>query len=150
MTDEQQASLEAALAQRGEYLDQLQRALADFANYRRRIDRQLAQAGEEADGALLLDLLVVRDDLQRASEHASHHGQLVEGVRLTGERLDSLLARRGMEPVPDGGAFDPELHEALMTEPAENTEPGQVLRTLRTGWIARGRVVRHAQVVVSS
>jgi molecular chaperone GrpE len=144
------SELDQAVSERDDYLDQLQRLAADFSNYRKRIERQQAEARRDADQQLLGELLSVLDNLDLAREHSAHHDQLIDGVRLTGERLEGVLARRGMERVADGGAFDPHVHEALMTEDAEGVPAGQVLRTLRCGWRIDDRVLRHAQVVVSS
>ena len=85
----------------------------------------LARAGER----VVVKLLPVLDDLERALDAAEHHeeAKVLEGVRMTKDALAGLLASEGVEEIAADGPFDPHVHEALMTQPAEGVEPGHVV-----------------------
>ena len=142
---------EALERERDEYLDSLQRLKAEFDNYRKRTARDqeafVARAGE----AVLRDLLPVLDDLERALDAAEHHeeAKLEEGVRLVHRSLLDALQRQGLELIETDGAFDPHVHEALLTQPAGEAEPGSVLQVLQKGYRLGDRILRPARVVVA-
>ena len=142
---------EALERERDEYLDSLQRLKAEFDNYRKRTARDqeafVARAGE----AVLGDLLPVLDDLERALDAAEHHeeAKLEEGVRLVHRSLLDALQRQGLELIETDGAFDPHVHEALLTQPAGEAEPGSVLQVLQKGYRLGDRILRPARVVVA-
>ena len=102
------------------------RLAADFDNYRKRVARDQAELFSRANERLLNELLPVLDDLERALEAASEHeeAKLEEGVELVHRSLSSLLARHGLTEIETDGAFDPHVHEALLTQPAEGAEDG--------------------------
>ena len=98
-------------------------------------------------------LLPVLDDLERALEAAEHHeeAKVLEGVRMTKDALAGVLASEGVEEIAadDGGPFDPHVHEALLAQPAEGVEPGQVIQVIQRGYRMGDVVLRPARVVVS-
>ena len=110
-------------------------------------ERLVAHAHER----LVRELLPILDDLERALEAAERHeeAQLVEGVKLVEQSLRSALARRGWPRSRPNGAFDPHVHEALLTKPGDGAEPGSVLEVVQRGYRVGDRVVRPAKVIVA-
>src|ERR687895_146546 len=144
--------LARAERERDEYLDLARRAQADFENYRKRAAKEAALAGQRAKSGLVRELLPVVDNLERALASAGDEEQhLAEGVRLVHPELIAVLERNGVEQFdPAGESFDPTLHEALSTRPADGTEPGKVVDVVEKGYKANGTVLRPARVVVSA
>jgi molecular chaperone GrpE len=147
--------------ERDEYLELAQRARADFENYRKRAAREGADAlvrGKTEVGKAVLPAL---DALERAladpaapgreAEEAAGSG-LAEGLALVHKELASALVSAGIEPIdPAGESFDPSLHEALSSRPAENGEDsGVVVETVQRGYRLGDMLIRPARVVVTS
>jgi molecular chaperone GrpE len=143
--------LRALERERDEYLDSLQRLKAEFDNFRKRTAREQASFAVRANEALLKEVLPVLDDLERALEAAEQHeeAKLEEGVRLVHRSLWEALQRQGLELIETDGAFDPHVHEALLSQPAEGAGPGSVLEVLQKGYRLGDRVLRPARVVVA-
>jgi molecular chaperone GrpE len=139
--------------ERDEYLELAQRTRADFDNYRKRVAKETSEALARGKAELARELLPVIDNLERAlqaGEDASAHEALARGVALVHDELRGRLQSAGVEAFdPTGEPFDPQLHEALSTQPAEGTEPGVVLETVEKGYRLNGQVLRPARVVVS-
>ncbi|MGE5272235.1 MAG: nucleotide exchange factor GrpE [Verrucomicrobiota bacterium] len=144
-------TVEELTRQRDEYLDSLRRLKAEFDNFRRRTESERAAQAARASEALVKDLLPVLDDLERALVAAEEHeeAQLEDGVRLVHRALADVLARTGLAEIETDGAFDPHVHEALLTQPADDTEPGSVVQVLQKGYRLGDRVLRPARVVVA-
>ena len=144
--------LARAERERDEYLDLAKRAQADFENYRKRAAKEAVAAGERAKSGLVRELLPVVDNLERALASAGEDEQhLAEGVRLVHSELIAVLERNGVEQFdPAGESFDPSVHEALSTRPADGTEPGKVVDVVEKGYKANGTVLRPARVVVAA
>ena len=139
-------------AERDEYLALAQRVQADFENYRKRAVRDQERLVAHAHERLVRELLPVLDDLERALEAAARHeeAQLVDGVQLVERALRGALAKEGLTEIETAGQFDPHVHEALLTQPSADTEPGTVLEVVQRGYRLGDRVVRPARVIVSS
>jgi molecular chaperone GrpE len=137
--------------ERDEYLDSLQRLKAEFDNFRKRTARDSAAQAVRASEALVKDLLPVLDDLERALVAAEEHeeAKLEDGVRLVHRALADVLARTGVAEIETDGAFDPHVHEALLTQAVEEAEPGSVVEVLQKGYRLGDRVLRPARVVVA-
>ena len=139
--------------ERDEYLELAQRTRADFENYRKRVAKETSEALARGKAELARELLPVIDNLERALASGSDpgaHEALVKGVGLVLEELRGKLGSAGVEAFdPKGEKFDPQLHEALSTQPAEGTEAGIVIETLEKGYRLNGQVLRPAKVVVS-
>jgi len=136
--------------ERDEYLEIAQRARADFENYRKRAEREASEANRRAKAGLARELLPVIDNLERALGAASEDDPLREGVALVHRDLVAVLTRAGVESYdPAGEAFDPALHEALATRPADGADGGTVIETLERGYRLDGQVIRAARVVVA-
>jgi molecular chaperone GrpE len=145
------ARLQDAERRREEVLDDLRRVAADFDNYRKRVAREQAQMLARSGERVVAKLLPVLDDLERALDAAEHHeeAKVLEGVRMTKDALAAVLASEGVEEIPAEGPFDPHVHEALMTQPAEGVEPGQVVQVVTRGYRIGDAVLRPARVVVA-
>jgi len=137
--------------ERDEYLDSLRRLKAEFDNFRKRTARESAAQSARASEALVKELLPVLDDLERALIAAEDHeeAKLEDGVRLVYRALADVLARAGLAEIETDGAFDPHVHEALLTQPADDAEPGTVVQVLQKGYRLGDRVLRPARVVVA-
>lgn len=128
-------------AERDEYLDALQRVKAEFDNYRKRSDKQRAEAGDRANERLVGDLLPVFD----ACDAALSHGH--DEVKPIMSALLDTLGKEGLERMePEGKPFDPTFHEAVMHEDGDGETT--VVEVLRNGYTWKGRVVRPAMVKV--
>ncbi len=135
------------------YLEELQRERASFINFRRRAEQEREQWSREAAAALIYNLLPVLDDFERAREAIPEDQQgsaWVDGILLVGRKLYSTLELAGLRAIDaDGKPFDPALHEAVSTAPAEEGESGAVLKELRKGYLLGERVLRPSMVVVA-
>ena len=111
--------LARAVAERDEYLDLLQRAKADFENYRKRAARDQERLVAHAHERLVRELLPVLDDLERALEAAERHEEaaLVDGVKLVEQSLRKALEKEGLTEIETEGPFDPHVHEAMLAQP---------------------------------
>jgi molecular chaperone GrpE len=127
------------------------RLRADVDNARRRARREHEAAGLEGRRSALLPLLPVLDTLERALATGSSDPDFYEGVAATHRLFVNALRQAGAEPVDSvGRPFDPEVHEAVATEPSLDDDPGTVVRELRRGWRLGDTLLRPAQVVVAT
>jgi molecular chaperone GrpE len=149
--DELLARLQDAERDHEKAMDDLRRVAADFDNYRKRVAREQTQILARSGERVVAKLLPVLDDLERALDAAEHHEEVkvLEGVRMTKDALAAVLASEGVEEIPAGGPFDPHVHEALMTQPAEGVEPGHVVHVIQRGYRIGDAVLRPARVVVA-
>ncbi len=129
--------------ERDEFRDALVRLQADFENYRKRIIKQQTEHLERAAESLVEKLLPVLDTAEMALAHGGG-----EDVKQITSALLGTLEREGLERIdPDGGAFDPTLHDAVAHEPGDGHEQ-EVAEVLRVGYRWKGRVLRPAMVKV--
>jgi molecular chaperone GrpE len=132
--------------------DELLRALAEQQNVVRRRRQEMESSVQYAQESLVRDLLPVLDDFERALKAmgGAANDSMRAGVGLVYERLVRILAAQGLEPIrPVGEPFDPELHDAIAQQPAVGKPPGTVIEVALPGYRLRGRVLRHAKVVVA-
>jgi molecular chaperone GrpE len=144
--------LAAAQAKADENWERYVRALAEVENVRKRATRDVENAHKFALERFGKELLAVKDTLEMglAVEGASVES-LLEGSNATLKLLTSTLERFGIEEVdPVGEPFDPELHEAISMQPADNVEPGSVATVVQKGYTLNGRLLRPAMVIVAS
>jgi len=150
----QYEELKALAQERDEYLRRLQRAVADYQNLQKRIERFQDAAREAALRSLAEDILPVADSLARALEAAKQTDGaegIVEGLHLVEKEFYGALAGFGLRPVEAVGCkFDPHYHEAAMQRPAEGVPPNTVVQELKKGFLLGDMVVRPSQVVVSA
>ncbi|MDY7011413.1 MAG: nucleotide exchange factor GrpE [Planctomycetota bacterium] len=138
-------------ARQNDLLARLQRVSADYLNYQKRAAREIADARRFANAELVKELLAVLDDMERALDHAAEDDPLSEGMKLVHDKAMEILGRHGLTPIAaEGESFDPQRHEAMMTEPVEGFDTPTVLRELQRGYEFRGRVLRPTRVVISA
>jgi molecular chaperone GrpE len=127
------------------------RTLADFKNYRRRVERDGNKLAEEGKRGIILPLLDIVDDLEKAMQWTSDAEQpVVKGVRIIHKKLLALLETQGVLPfVSAGTPFNHDLHEAVAMAGHEDCEPGTVVDELRRGYLWNNELLRHAQVRVA-
>jgi molecular chaperone GrpE len=126
------------------------RTLADFDNYRRRVRQERASAAAAGRRELLLALLDVMDDFDRALLHVSEAPDAVaDGLRLINRRLNLVLESNGVTPFEsEGRQFDPTMHEAISVVESDEHESGTVYEEERRGYLWDGELLRPARVIV--
>ncbi|QQA42786.1 nucleotide exchange factor GrpE [Pelagovum pacificum] len=149
--------LETLRAERDELKDRFVRALADAENTRKRADRDRREAENYGGSKLARDMLPVYDNLSRALETANEEQKeisksLLEGVELTMKELLNVFKKHGIEPIaPEvGEKFDPQEHQAMFEAPVPGTTAGEIIQVMATGFMLHDRLLRPAQVGVSS
>ena len=149
--------LEALRAERDDMRDRFMRALADAENARKRGERDRREAEQYGGSKLARDLLPVHDALRRAVDAASPEQReaaaaLIEGVELTLRELQNVFSRHGVTIISPkaGDAFDPQKHEAMFEAPVPGTIAGQIIQVMGEGFMLHDRLLRPAQVGVSS
>jgi molecular chaperone GrpE len=126
--------------------EDLQRLQAEFANYRKRVDRDRALASEIAISSVLLEFLAVLDDLDRAEAH----NELSGGFKAVAEQIVATTSKLGLEKYGDApSTFDPNIHDALMHETSEEVKETTVTKILQPGYKYKERILRPARVVVT-
>ena len=124
----------------------LQRLQAEYANYKKRVERDRAVAHESAIGAVLTELLALLDDVDRAEQH----GELSGGFKAVAEQLNSITSRIGLEKYgTEGEAFDPQIHEALMHDESADVVVPTASKILQPGYKYKERILRPARVAVT-
>jgi molecular chaperone GrpE len=144
------ASVEAAPVQETDRVASLtadlQRLQAEYANYRKRVERDRAVAHESAIGAVLTELLALLDDVDRAEQH----GELSGGFKAVADQLNSIVSRIGLEKYgTEGEAFDPQIHEALMHDESADVAVPTASKILQSGYKYKERILRPARVAVT-
>ena len=124
----------------------LQRLQAEYANYRKRIERDRLVAHEMAIGAVLTELLALLD----AVDLAEQHGEVTGGFKAVADQLNSITSRIGLEKYgSEGEAFDPQIHEALMHETSADVAVPTATKILQPGYKYKERILRPARVSVT-
>ena len=137
----------AASTEAAELKNDLLRLQAEYVNYRKRVERDRAVAGEMAVVGVLNSLLPVLDDVDAARQH----GDLADGpFAAIATKLENALKTYGLVRIDETGVeFDPTIHEALIQQPGEDIEVDTVSQVLRSGYKSGERVLRAAQVIVA-
>jgi molecular chaperone GrpE len=148
-----QKELEAVKAQAAEYLDGWQRARADFANYKKRVEKEQAETYQLAAGRIIARYLDVLDDFDRAMKDQPAEGDAAQwamGISLIYRKFQGILEAEGVTRIEaEGQAFDPQLHEAVTHEDSDDHASGHVIAVLRQGYKLGDRVIRPALVRVA-
>jgi len=157
LADMEPASVEELEDENRQLKDRLMRAMAETENMRKRGERDRREAEAYGGTKLARDLLSVHDNLGRALESIDQklrdeNTALVEGLELTQRELLSVFEKHKIVKVnPTAGEkFDPKLHQAMFEAPVPNTVKGTVIQTMASGFTIAGRLIRAAQVGVSS
>lgn len=155
--DEEALELEALQAERDDYKDKFMRALAEAENARKRADKSRRDAEQYGGSKLARDMLPVYDNMKRALEAATDEqrdvsGAFIEGIELTMRELLNVFTKHGIEVVsPEvGDKFDPQMHEAMFEAPVPGTKAGEIIQVSAEGFMLHDRLLRPAQVGVSS
>jgi molecular chaperone GrpE len=151
------AEIEALRAERDDLRDRFMRALAEAENSRKRAERDRREAEQYGGSRLARDLLPVYDNLRRAldaatDDHRAQAAALIEGVELTLRELVKTMTKHGVTPIVPaaGDVFDPQLHQAMFEAPVPGTKAGQIIQVMTEGFLLHDRLLRPAQVGVSS
>jgi molecular chaperone GrpE len=149
--------LMALRAERDELKDRFMRALADAENSRKRAERDRREAENYGGSKLARDMLPVYDNLRRALQTLSDdqkaaQSALIEGIELTMRELINVFKKHGIEPiVPEvGDRFDPQAHQAMFEAALPGTRSGDIIQVMTEGFYLHDRLLRPAQVGVSS
>lgn len=136
-------------AQKNRYL----RLMAEFDNYKRRTSREYERMVLSANEELLKQIIDVRESFERAltmSAESASNDKLLEGMKLIFTKLDDVLKRNGLEVFGEPGEeFNPELHDAMMKQPSPEYEENHIAQIFEKGYTLKGRVIKHAKVIVS-
>ena len=142
----QAAEVDDLTARLAERTADLQRLQAEYANYRKRVERDRIAVREQALANVLTELLPVLDDIGRAREH----GELTGGFKSVAESLESATVKLGLASYgEDGDPFDPKLHEALMHSYSPDVTEPTAVRVLQPGYKVGDRILRPARVAVA-
>lgn len=127
------------------------RTLADFKNYRRRVERDNSKVAEEGKRSIILPVLDIIDDVEKAMQWTGDaEPPVVKGLRIIHKKLLALLETHGVVPFQSAGTpFSHDLHEAVAKADREDLEPGTIVDELRRGYLWRNELLRHAQVRVA-
>lgn len=155
--DSAEAELDALRAERDELKDRFMRSLADTENMRKRFERDRREAEQYGGSKLARDLLPVYDSLSRALDTVGEAERaaaaaLIEGVELTLRELSNVFGKHGVTVIAPkvGDTFDPQLHEAMFEAPLPGTKGGDIIQVMAQGFMLHERLLRAAQVGVSS
>ncbi len=133
-----------------ENLDGWQRSVAEFQNYKKRLDRDRETDKAIMKGDLIKRFLPVLDDLQRALQNRQEGDPWAEGIELIQRKMQSILEAEGVKRIEaEGTLFDPNFHEAISYEPADGVESGRVIGVVQNGYMLGEYVVRPAMVRVA-
>jgi molecular chaperone GrpE len=137
-----------------EYKDKLLRRVAEFENYKKRLEADFSNAVKYANEKLLLEILPVVDDLERSLESGQEKpdfDSFYQGIKMIYNKLMKVLESHGVKPFESvGKQFDVYYHEALLRIPRDDVPPDTVIDEVERGYMYYDKVLRHAKVIVSS
>jgi len=149
LTDLEEAQAEAA-DMKSRYL----RSVADMENYRKRIAREKQDIIRSAAANVVESLLPVLDNMKLGLQAAENHPEAKDvtfGFKMVDDQLKKSLSEQGLqELIPDGETFDPNLHECIAHQPSDEVKEDHVIQTVRAGYRLNDRLIRAANVIVSS
>ncbi len=147
-----QSELEARTKAAEENYAKFLRACADLENYKKRVEKEKADIKSFANEAIIVEVLSVMDNFERALEHANEESlaSLTQGVKLTVDQMFSLLKKYGLQEIKSvGEKFDPAVHHAISHEESADVASGTVLKEFQKGYFIKGRLLRPAMVAVA-
>ena len=154
---DEEAEIDALRAERDDYKDRFMRALAETENARKRSEKARREAEQYGGSKLARDMLPVYDNMKRALDAAGDEQReaaaaLIEGIELTMRELTNVFKKHGIEVItPEvGDKFDPQMHEAMFEAPVPGTKAGEIIQVSAEGFMLYDRLLRPAQVGVSS
>ncbi len=150
----EQEKLAALQGEVEKYKDLLLRKAAEFENYKRRMENDTAAIVKFANEDLIASILPIADDFERSLKHAKDSTDfeaLLRGIEMIYQKMVKALDALGVKPLETvGKEFSVELHDALMQIPRADVPPHTILEEVEKGYTLRGKVIRHAKVVVAS
>ena len=148
--DDAEAKAKEMEAKAAQNLDGWQRAVAEFQNYKKRMDRDRESDKAIMKGDLIKRVLPVLDDLQRAVKNRPEGDPWADGIELITRKFESILKAEGVTRIDaEGQPFDPSYHEAISYESADGIESGSVIGVVQNGYMLGDYVIRPAQVRVA-
>lgn len=148
------SELEKAQAEASEMKTRYLRAVADLENYRKRIGREKQDIIRRAAANVIEELLPVLDNMKLGLQAAENHPEAKDvtiGFKMVDDQLKKTLSEQGLEElIPDGETFDPNLHECIAHQPSDDVKEDHVIQTVRAGYRLNERLIRAANVIVSS
>ena len=149
-TDALKRQLEDAETKLADSVEGWQRSVADFQNYKKRIERDRESEKAMMKGDLIKKVLPALDDLELALQNRPAEDAWANGIELIARKLQSMLESEGVKKIEaEGLVFDPNFHEAISHEPNEDVESGHVIAVARNGYMLGERVIRPALVRVA-
>ena len=134
-----------------EYVDSLKRNMAEFDNYKKRINKEKESLYSVILSDIVSNLLPVIDNFEKAKDAECTDETYKTGVSMIYNQLIELLQKQGIEKIPDlGESFDPEYHEAVMSIQDESKGEKEIVEVFRTGYKLKDKVVRHSLVKVAN
>jgi len=147
-------SLEKAQAALTDWSDKYLTLTADFQNYKKRVSQERLDWGSDAQKMVILDLLEIIDNFERALEQekkreTTEGSSWLTGFEMIHQSLEKMLAKFGVFAMSDYSAFNPKFHEALMQVESPETQPGDIVQVLQKGYLMHDKVIRPATVSVA-
>jgi len=146
--------LEKAQAEAAEMKTRYLRSVADLENYRKRITREKQEIIRSAAASVVESLLPVLDNMKLGLQAAENHPEAKDvtyGFKMVDDQLKKSLSEQGLEElIPDGESFDPNLHECVAHQPSDDVKEDHIIQTIRAGYRLNERLIRAANVIVSS
>ena len=147
-------SIETLQAEADDFRIRYLRSVADLENFRKRVAKEKASIIKTANSSLIESLLPVIDTMKLgldAARKQADAGDILEGFTMVLDQLNRVLKEYGLEEIsPDGTIFDPNLHESVSYQPSDTVRQDHVIQTVRTGYHLNERLIRAANVIVSS
>ena len=151
---DEETPLEKAEKEAAEMKSRWLRSVADMENFRKRIAREKQDIIRSAAASVIESLLPVLDNMKLGLQAAENHPEakdVVTGFKMVDDQLKRSLLEQGLEEiVPDGELFDPNLHECISHQVSEEIEEGKIIQTIRAGYRLNDKLIRAANVIVSS
>ncbi|NMB09006.1 MAG: nucleotide exchange factor GrpE [Tissierellia bacterium] len=150
MSDEISIELEKKEKEIKELSDRLLRLQADFINYKNRVKKEKENIYSYATEDLMIQILPILDNFERALENKESHNGFYQGVEMIYNQLIEILKSNGLKEIEClGECFDPNFHHAVFMEKVEDTEEGTILEILQKGYMLKDKVIRPSMVKVA-
>ncbi|MEQ6360453.1 nucleotide exchange factor GrpE [Thermoanaerobacter thermohydrosulfuricus] len=148
--EELKQKLQQKEAEAQEYLDIAQRLKAEFENYRKRIEKEKAEMIDYGQETVILELLTIMDNFERALASSGDYNSLKEGIELIYRQFKKILDKFGVKEIEaEGQIFDPYKHHAVMQEEVEGKQPNEIIEVFQKGYYLKDKVIRPSLVKVA-